>query len=125
MQEGAPLAKIFFSQSILDSLIDEGRIRLEGNTLTLLSGDNPSFDLEPGYRINRTADNGPDPHGLVGQIRYEKDLRGDRAEIYLDSVIYRDTAYAADPGFIGEKKELIDRLTDTELLARFLLDSLL
>jgi hypothetical protein len=30
-----------------------------------------------------------------------------------------------EPGFIGEKKELIDRLSDTELLARFLLDSLL
>ena len=28
-------------------------------------------------------------------------------------------------GFIGEKKELIERLSDTELLARFLLDTLL
>ncbi len=47
------------------------------------------------------------------------------AEAYLDSVIYGDTAYEVEPGFIGEKKELIDRLSDTELLARFLLDTLL
>jgi hypothetical protein len=46
------------------------------------------------------------------------------AEVYLNSIIYGETAYA-EPGFIGEKKELIDRLSDTELLARFLLDTLL
>ncbi|OGW37581.1 MAG: hypothetical protein A2010_11175 [Nitrospirae bacterium GWD2_57_9] len=119
------MQKIFFSQSILDSLINEGRITLEGNVLTLLSSDRPSFELEPGYRIGRTADNGPDPNGLVGQIRYERDLRAEKAEIFLDSLIYRDTAYVAEPGFIGEKKELIDSLSDTDLLARFLLDSLL
>ena len=119
------MRKIFFSQSILDSLIGEGRIRLEGNILTLLSSDQPSFELEPGCRITGTADNGPDPHGLVGQIRYERELRSENAEIYLDSLIYRDTAYIAEPGFIGEKKELIDSLSDTDLLARFLLDSLL
>lgn len=119
------MQKIFFSQSILDGLTSEGRIRLDGNILTLLSGNQPSFELEPGYRITRTADNGTDPHGLVGQIRYERDLRAENAEIYLDSLIYRDTAYVAEQGFIGEKKELVDSLSDTDLLARFLLDSLL
>lgn len=119
------MQKIFFSHSILDDLTNEGRIRLDGNVLTLLTPDRPSFELEPGYRINRTADGGPDPHGLVGTIRYERDLKAMNAECYLDSVIYQETAYVADPGFIGEKKELIDSLSDTELLARFLLDSLL
>ena len=47
------------------------------------------------------------------------------AETYLDSVIYEDTVYEVEPGFIGEKKELIDRLSDSELLARLLLDTLL
>lgn len=119
------MPKIFFSQSILDGLINEGRIRLEKNVLTLFSSDAPSFDLEPGYRILRTADNGPDPHDLAGKIKYEKELRTADAEIYLDSLIYKNTAYVMEPGFIGEKKELIDQLSDTELLARFLLDSLL
>jgi hypothetical protein len=117
--------KIFFSQSILDSLITEGKIRLEKNMLTLLSKDTPTFELEPGYRITRTADNSPDPHGLTGQIKYEKELKAENAELYLDSLLYKNTAYVVEPGFIGEKKELLDRLSDTELLARFLLDSLL
>jgi hypothetical protein len=117
--------RIFFSQSILDGLISEGRIKLDKNVLTLLTADEPSFELQPAYRINRTADDRPDPHGLVGQIRYEKDLKAMNAETYLDSVIFRDIAYVAEAGFIGEKQELIDRLSDTELLARFLLDNLL
>lgn len=116
--------KIFFSQTILDSLVTEGRIKLDRNVLTLLTPDKPSFELQPAYRINRTADNSADPHGLVGQIKYEHELRAEQAEVYLDSVIYKDVAYVAEPGYIGEKQELIDSLSDTELLSRFLLDSL-
>jgi hypothetical protein len=117
--------KIFFSQRILDGLIDEGKIRLDKNIITLLTPDEPSFELEPAYRVIRTSDGGPDPHGLVGRIQYEKDVKSLNAEVYLDSLIYRDIAYEVEPGFIGEKKELLDRLSDTELLARFLLDTLL
>jgi len=47
------------------------------------------------------------------------------AELYLDSVLYLDTAYEVEPGFIGETKELMDKLSETELLARFLLENLL
>jgi hypothetical protein len=119
------MKKMFFPQRILDALSNEGKIKLEGNVLTVLAGDNPSFELEPAYRIVRTADGGPDPHGLVGMIKSDKSLRVMSAEVYLDSVIYRDTAYQAEPGFIGEEKELMDKLADTELLARYLLENLL
>lgn len=119
------MSKIFFSQSVLDGLVNEGKIKLDKNILTLLTPEQPSFELEPAYRINRTADNGPDPYAFVGQIKYERDLKAANAEIYLDSIIYKDTAYVVEPGFIGEKKELIERLSDTELLTKFLLDDLL
>lgn len=117
--------KLFFSQTILDELITQGKIKLDKNILTLLSAGNPSFVLEPAYRIVKTADNGPDPHGLTGQIRYEKELKAATAEIYLDSLIYQNTAYQVEPGFIGEKEDFLDRLSDTELLAKFLLDNLI
>jgi hypothetical protein len=117
--------RLFFSQRILDGLIDEGKIRLDKNIITILSKNNPSFELQAAYRFARTADNGPDPYNLVGQIRYETDIKAMPAEMYLDSIIYRDTAYVAEAGYIGEKKELIDTLSDTDLLARFLLETLL
>ncbi len=116
--------KLFFSQRLLDSLIEEGKISLEKNILTLLTGDRPSFELEPAYRFIKTADGSSDPHRLVGQIKYEKDIKALNAEAYLDSVIYRDTSYEVEPGFIGEKKDLLDRLSDTDLLSRFLLENL-
>jgi hypothetical protein len=116
---------LFFSQRILDSLIDEEKITLENNYLTILSKDNPRFELAPAFRFVKTADGGPDPHNLVGLIKYEKDLKVMQAEIYLDSIIVGETAYVVEPGFIGEKKELIDTLSDTDLLTRFLLENLL
>jgi hypothetical protein len=116
--------KFFFSHRILDSLVEEGRIKLEKNILTLLSGERPSFELEPAYRFLKTADNSPDPHNLIGQIKYEREVKALHAEIYLNSVLYRDIAYDVEAGFIGERKELLDKLSDTDLLARFLLENL-
>jgi hypothetical protein len=123
---GSPdtMNKIFFSHRILDSLVEEGRIKLEKNILTLPSGDRSSFELEPAYRFLKTVDNSPDPHNLIGQIKYEKEIKAWHAEIYLNSVLYRDIAYEVEAGFIGEKKELIEKLSDNDLLARFLLENL-
>lgn len=98
------MKRLFFSQSMLDSMTDAGKIRVEQGVLTMLAADNPSFHLLPAYRFVRTIDNGPDPAGLVGQIRSERELREMGAEIYMDSVIYQDVAYQADPGFIAEKQ---------------------
>jgi len=118
------MSKLFFSQQMLDSLINEGKIKFDNKVLTLLTGARPSFELEPAIRFLKTADGLPDPHNLVGQFKYEKDLKAMNAEIYLDSLIYRDCAYVVEPGFIGEKKELLDGLSDTDLLAKFLLENL-
>ncbi len=123
-QDDADMNKLFFSQNILDALISEGKIKLNGNEITIISKDNPTFELEPAFRFMKTADNSTDPYHFVGQIRPEKDLRESHAEIYMDSIIYKDTAYIVEPGFLGEKKELLDRLSDTDLLARFLLENL-
>jgi hypothetical protein len=94
----------FFSQSMLDSMIDAGKIKVDKGVLTMLAGDTPTFTLLPAYRIVKTIDDGPDPSGLVGQIRSEAELKERGAEIYMDSVIYKDIAYQADTGFIAEKR---------------------
>ena len=40
------------------------------------------------------------PQNLLGLIKYEKDIKAMNAEIYLDSVLYRDIAYEVEAGFI-------------------------
>ena len=119
------MSKVFFSQRILDSLVDEGKIKLENNVLTLLAGRRQSFELEPAVRFMKTADGAPDPYRLVGQFKYEKELKAMNAEVYLDSLLYRDRAYVVEPGFIGAEKDLLDSLSDADLLARFLLENLI
>src|SRR3989337_2607705 len=118
------MKKVFFSQHLLHSLTDEGRISLNHNVLTLLSKDRPSFTLEPAFRFTGTADGKTDLHGLVDTIRSARDIREMKAEIYLDSILFEETAYQTVPGFIGEEQELMERLSDTDLLARFLLENL-
>jgi len=110
---------------MLDSLIDDGQIKLEHNTIYVRAKGDLAFELEPAYRFLRTADNGPDPHDLVGEIRSDTEIREMKAEVYLESLIYNDTAYEIETGFIGEKKDLMDKLSDTELLTKFILETLL
>ena len=97
------MKRIFFSQSMLDSMVDAGKIKVDKSVLTMLTGDNPTFELKQAYRLVRTIDDTTDPSGLVGQIRSEAELKELGAEIYMDSVIYKDVAYQADPGYIAEK----------------------
>ncbi len=113
--------KLFFSQHVLDSLVDEGKIKGEKKLLSLLNGERPSFEPEPAYRIVRSAD---DPNHLVGLIRSERDIPAMVAEECLNSVIFRDVAYEAEPGFIDGRQELMDELFETDLLTRFLLENL-
>ena len=97
------MKRIFFSQSMLDSMMDAGKIKVDKGVLTMLTGDNPTFELKQAYRFVKTIDDTTDPSGLVGQIRSEAELKELGAEIYMDSVIYKDVAYQADPGYIAEK----------------------
>jgi hypothetical protein len=97
------MKRIFFSQSMLDSMVDAGKITVDKSVLTMLTGDNPTFELKQAYRFVKTIDGAIDPGGLVGQIRSEAELKELGAEIYMDSVIYKDVAYQADPGYIAEK----------------------
>lgn len=88
---------------MLDSMVDAGKIKVDLNVMTMLAGDNPTFRLLPAYRFVKTVENVPDPSRLVGHFRTEQDLKEMGAEVYMDSVIYRDIAYQADPGFIAEQ----------------------
>ena len=95
------MKKLFFSQSMLDSMVEAGKIRVEKGVLTMLTPGNPSFDLVPSFRFVRTIGDVPDTGGLVGKFRTDAELKRMGAEVLMDSVIYRDVAYQADPGFIA------------------------
>lgn len=117
-------------------MAEAGKIKVEQGVLTMLAGANPSFSLIPAYRIVRTTSESPDSIGLVGQVRTEQELKEIGAEVYMDSVIYKDTAYQADPGFIAEERIASDKPEDKkdtqkdqknsyDDLSKFILDNLI
>jgi hypothetical protein len=141
------MKRLFFSQGMLDSMVEAGKIKVDKGILTMLAADNPTFALLPAFRIVRTIDDGPDPSGLVGQIRSQAELKALGAETYMDSVIYKEVAYQADTGFIAEKRMPIqaeakpaakpaqppeavaeppaEKAEDADELSKFILDNLL
>ncbi len=93
--------KIFISQAVLDAIFEQGKAELKGDTLIIHSEKKQIFKLVPAYKFLYLVDGDKDPHQLVGKIFTEKDLKKAKADIYMDSVIYKDTAYQVEPGFIG------------------------
>ena len=88
---------------MLDSMVDAGKIKVDKGVLTMLAGDNPHLSCCRRTVSSRPSTTRPDPSGLVGHIRSEAELKELGAEIYMDSIIYRDIAYQADTGYIAEK----------------------
>jgi hypothetical protein len=119
------MSTIFFSQNLLDALIEEGRIEIDQNVMTLLTKERHSFALEPAYRIVRTIAGSADTLKLLGTIKTESELRDLNAEAYQNSIIIGSIGYEAEPGFLGDEQSVLEKLSDTDLLARFLLENLL
>ncbi|MBI4510590.1 MAG: hypothetical protein HY698_13235 [Deltaproteobacteria bacterium] len=101
MMSASKMARLFISQDRLDSWSSEDRVRVEGDLMTL-SGDGRSFKLKPAVRFIKVSDDSPDPHGLIGKVRTIEVLVKSGGEHYMDSVIFQETAYDVQQGFLGE-----------------------
>jgi hypothetical protein len=93
-----------FSQSVLDSMVEAGKITMDGGVLTMPACGNPAFTLRQAFRIVRTIDNYADPSGIAGQIRSDAELRERGAKTPMEAVIHKDIACQAGTGFMAEKR---------------------
>ncbi len=93
--------KIFISQQVLDAIFEQGKAELDGDTLIIHSQEKQTFKLIPAYKFLYLAEGEKDPYNLVGKIFTEQDLKKAKADIYMDSVLYKDVAYQVEPGFLG------------------------
>ncbi|MEE8410474.1 MAG: hypothetical protein V3T05_12785 [Myxococcota bacterium] len=90
---------LFISQQELEIWVEEGKVSLEDNVLTLLA-EGASYQVVPAVRILGLLD-GQDAAGLVGTTQSVADLEAMGAEHFRDSLILGDTAYQCDEGFLG------------------------
>lgn len=93
--------KVFFTQKMLDSLNEQKKIELEGEVLTILTGNKPSFSLTPAYRFIMVEGGGEDINHVLGKVKTEDELGTLHAEVYRDSAIIGELAYRVEPGYIG------------------------
>jgi hypothetical protein len=121
--------KVFFTQELLDELNANGKLLLEGETITILTKAKPRFNLQQAVRIT-SIDSGDDADKLVGKVKTLKELKDIEAEIFPDSVVIKDNVYRVETGFVGfpvkeenanKGKEESKAKKDEELLAEFFL----
>ena len=95
------VARLFISQERLDTWASEDRIKVEGDVM-LLNGDSRSFKLRPAVRFLKVAGDDADPNGLIGKVKTIEALEKDGGEHYMNSVIFGETAYDVQQGFVGD-----------------------
>jgi len=93
--------KIFITQDMLDQLSAESKVDLEGNKLSILSGENPNYNLIPAVKFIAIESGDNDPFKLIGKIVPSNILKDKGVEVYMDSAIYKDEAYKVEQGFAG------------------------
>jgi hypothetical protein len=95
---------LFVSQTMLDSWTEQGKIDFVGNVMTLLSGEGKgrSYALDPAVKFVKVEGDDPDPHQLVRKVKSDAQLREMGADHVDASVIFKDTAYQVEPGFLAE-----------------------
>lgn len=95
---------LFVPQTVLDKWSEQGRIRVDGNVLTIL-GENKSFALTQAVRFLK-LEAGEDGAGLLQKVKTTEALKHMGAEHYRESVILGDSAYHVQQGFLADASAL-------------------
>ena len=95
------MARLFISVAKLEALTAANKVTIEGDRLDLTDLGR-AFRIVPAVRFLGVAGGDPDPHALVGLVKSEEELAGMGADHMATSVIYVDTAYEVQQGFVGE-----------------------
>jgi hypothetical protein len=95
------MARLFISVTKLESLTAANKVSIDGEVLNLTELGR-SFRILPAVRFLGVAGGDADPHKLVGLVKSEEDLAKMGADHMASSVIYIDTAYEVQQGFVGD-----------------------
>lgn len=95
------MARLYISQDRLDMWSSENKVDIEGDVMTLVELGR-SFTIHPAVRFLEVVGSDEDPHELVGKVKDQKELSEMGADHLASSVIYVDTAYDVENGFVGD-----------------------
>jgi hypothetical protein len=92
--------KLFISQAAIDAWVSSEKVELQGEVLTL-GGGAGVLRLRAASFFSKVAGDGEDRRALIGRVKDEDALAALGAEAYMTSVLFDDTAYDVEPGFLA------------------------
>ncbi|MEM9493172.1 MAG: hypothetical protein AAGC55_28745 [Myxococcota bacterium] len=95
------MARLYISQDRMDVWSSENKVEIAGDIMTLVELDR-SFAIRPAVRFLRVAGSYEDPHDLLGKVKDQQELSEMGADHLASSVIYVETAYDVENGFVGD-----------------------
>jgi hypothetical protein len=99
------VARLFISVERLEAWTAENRVEIDGDRMTLTELGR-SFAIKPAVHflgiVGASGAGDQDPHELVGLVKDTEQLASMGADHMADSVIYADTAYEVQNGFVGD-----------------------
>ena len=93
--------RVFFPQQALDSWLEQGRITLVDDEMTL-KPDGQRYRLLAAIRVLAEVADGNDPHDLVGKVKTIEQISGMGGDHQADSLVLGDNAYQVIEGFLGD-----------------------
>jgi hypothetical protein len=93
--------RIFFPHDALDHWMDDERVELDGDFLSL-SSEGHRFKLESAVRFVSEVGGGDDSFNLLGRVKTLKQLDEIGGELCAGSVIVGEEAYEVVEGFLAE-----------------------
>jgi hypothetical protein len=93
--------RLFVSQETLDKWLSEGRVEVQGETMTV-QPEGHAFVLKSAVHFVNEVAGGGDAAGLVGRIKALDQITELGGEHCADSVVLDDNAYEVVEGFVGE-----------------------
>lgn len=95
------MARLYISQDRLDTWSSENKVDISKDVMTLVELDR-SFSIQPAVRFLKVVGGDDDPHSLVGKVKDHRELSAMGADHLASSVIFVDTAYDVENGFVGD-----------------------
>ena len=94
------MPRLYVPQDYVDRPDVVGQVTLDPKGL-VLAHDDKRYRLSPAVLFLRVVA-GEDTEALVGRVKSDEALQAMGAEHYVTSVVWGDTAYEVQPGFLGE-----------------------
>ena len=95
------MARLFISVAKLESLTAAHKVQIAGDRMDLVDLRR-TFRIQPAVHFVSVEGGDADPHGLIGLVKSEEELATMGADHMATSVIYVDTAYKVQQGFLGD-----------------------